>query len=111
MPLLKSFDFEVISQKLKNNLTSSLHTYIYNYGKSDVKISWEKDGKNFTDTIRKDDSIYIQPFVNHGFSCNNQDGKLFIVRVSGAINFTAQKEMSYFANIDRFFNETDCWFD
>ena len=22
-----------------------------------------------------------------------------------------QKEMSYFANIDRFFNETECWFD
>ena len=111
MPLLKSFDFEVLSQKSKPNLVSSLHTYIYNYGNSDVNISWEKDKNFHSETIKKDDSIYMQPFVNHGFSCDTQDGKLYVVRVSGAINFTTQKEMSYFADTDRFFNETDCWFD
>tara|TARA_B100000029_G_C17556476_1_gene951844 strand:+ start:231 stop:1592 length:1362 start_codon:yes stop_codon:yes gene_type:complete len=111
MPLMKSFSFDIITTKINKNLNSSLHTYIYNYGEHDVLISWEVDGKDYNDTIKKNDSLYMQPFVKHGFSCKNGDGKLFIVRVSGSVNITTQKEMSYFANIDRFFNETKCWFN
>jgi hypothetical protein len=111
MPLMKSFLIEILTENLENNLISSLHTYIYNYGDSDVLISWNVDGKNYNNTIKKNDSLYMQPFVNHGFSCENSNGKLLIVRVSGSVNITTQKEMSYFANTDRFFNETECWFN
>ena len=108
---MKSFSLKVITKKLENDLISSLHTYIYNYGNCDVLISWEVDGKIYNDTIKKNDSLYMQPFINHGFSCKNGFGELLIVRVSGSVNLTTQKEMSHFANIDRFFNETKCWFN
>ena len=92
-------------------MITSLHTYIYNYGNSDVIICWENEGRTFQETFRKDDSLYMQPFVNHGFSCATGNGKLYVVRVSGSINLTTQRELSYFANVERVFNETKCWFD
>lgn len=111
MPLMKSFSINVLKDELDHNLSSSLHTYIYNYGDSDVSVSWQVNGKIFNNIIKKNDSLYMQPFLKHGFSCKDKDGKLFVVRVSGSVNLSTQREMSYFANIDRFFNETECWFD
>ena len=111
MPLMKSFSIEVVSENTVKNLNSSLHSYIYNYGDSDILINWSYNGESFQKVIKGNDSLYMQPFIEHGFSCKTGDGKLYVVRVSGSVNLTTQKEMSYFANIDRFFNETECWFD
>ena len=36
MPLMKGFSFEVLSSEKNNNLITSLHSYVYNYGSSDV---------------------------------------------------------------------------
>ena len=111
MPLLKGFTIEVLTDQLQKNMITSLHGYIYNYGDSEVIICWENEGCTYQENIRKHDSLYIQPFVNHGFSCAQGDGKLFVVRVSGSVNLTTQRELSYMANVERVFNETKCWFD
>ena len=53
----------------------------------------------------------MPPFVKHGVSCANGAGNLYVVRVSGSVNLSTQRELSYMANVDRVFNETKCWFD
>ena len=111
MPLLKGFSFEVLTDQLEKNMVTSLHTYVYNFGDSNVVLSWENEGCSYQETISKHDSLYMQPFVKHGFSCAKGDGKLYIVRVSGSVNLATQRELSYMANVERVFNETKCWFD
>lgn len=112
MPMLKGFSIEVLTKvKREESLFTSLHTYAYNYGDDDIVIYWKYEGKNYEQKIKKHDSIYIQPFINHSFSCLSGSGKLYLVRISGSLNFQTQKEISYMANIDRTFNETLCWFE
>lgn len=111
MPLVKGFEIEILSNKPNKDLITSLHTYICNYKDSDLDFFWEYQGSTYKEKIRKFDSIYIQPFIKHGFSCKNADGNIFLVRVSGKMNLSAQKEFSYMANVERVFNETKCWFD
>ena len=111
MPLLKGFSLEVISKKISNNLITSLHTYIYNYGSSEIIVYWEDEGVSYQEKIQSNDSLYIQPFINHGFSCSGKNGKLFIVRVSGSINLATQRELSYMSNINRAYNEKKPWFN
>ena len=102
---------EVLTNQSEKNMITSLHTYIYNFGNSDVIMYWEHKGYSYKETIRKHDSLYMQPFVKHGFSCANGAGNLYVVRVSGSVNLSTQRELSYMANVDRVFNETKCWFD
>ena len=110
MPQLKSFNFNVIAKSANCNLISSLHSYIYNYGNSDVEFLWEYEGNMHKEILSKDDSLYIQPFIKHGFSCINSNGLLYVVRVPGSINLSTQRELSYMANIDRVFSENVSWF-
>ena len=111
MPLVKGFSIEVLTDQPEKNMITSLHTYIYNFGNSDVIMCWEHKDHSYKETIRKHDSLYMQPFVKHGFSCVNGVGNLYVVRVSGSINLATQRELSYMANVERVFNETKCWFD
>ena len=111
MPLVKGFSIEVLTNQPKNNLITSLHTYGYNYGDSDVVLSWENEGCIYQKTISNHDSFYMQPFVKHGFSCLSGDGNIYVARVSGGVNLATQRELSYMANVERVFNETKCWFD
>jgi len=92
-------------------MITSLHTFIYNFGNSDVIMCWEHKGHTYKETIRKHDSLYMHPFVKHGFSCASGAGNLYVVRVSGSVNLATQRELSYMANVERVFNETKCWFE
>ena len=110
MPQVKAFSIEVLTEKLINNMVTSLHTYIFNYGEFDIEISWEHNGSTFNEVIKRFDSVYIQPFIKHGFSFKTHSANLFLVRVAGSINLSTQRELSYMANIDRTYNETKPWF-
>ena len=110
MPLLKGFTIEVINGKSVKNFNTSLHTYICNYGESDIIINWEENGLDYKKILNPKDSAYLQPFIKHGFSCENKKGLLFLVRIPGSINLSTQRELSYMANVDRVFNETKRWF-
>jgi len=111
MPHLKGFTIEVLTDQPEKNMITSLHTFIYNFGNSDIIMCWEHKGHSYKETIREHDSLYMQPFVKHGFSCASGAGNLYVVRVSGSVNLTTQRELSYMANVERVFNETKCWFD
>ena len=116
MPQMNGFEFEILGNKSNSNtiLNSSLHTYIYNFGNYPVFISWKgNDGeeKNLVEKIMPGDSVYIEPFIKHFFySLNNDVGRLFIFRVSGAISLEVQKEISSFASSNRLI-ESSQWFD
>ena len=111
MPQLKSFDFRIINHKKEYNLSTSLHSYFYNYGNSKILFHWKHNGRNYENYLESGDSLYIQPFISHGFSSENSNGKIYNVRIPGSIDISTQKELSYMANIERVFNEEKSWFD
>ncbi|MAG47671.1 hypothetical protein CL617_03620 [archaeon] len=114
MPFMKGFEIEVLSKEknLENGFYNSLHTYVYNYGDSDLDFSWIHNGETFNDILRKGDSMYIQPFIRHAFSNNGEEnGRIATLGISGAINLSTQKELSYLPSGERVANETKKWFD
>ena len=113
MPLMKGSDVEILSQEasLDDAFTISLHSYVFNYGDAPFCFTWMNEGKTCSEEVQPGDSIYIQPFVKHACSnTSNKNGKFFTIRVSGAVNYATQKELSYFADSRRII-ESKCWFD
>ena len=115
LPNLKSFNLHVLSTEINKEclFRTSLHNYIFNYSETSVLMVWINNNKKYTQLLKSGDSAYVQPFVNYGFM-NEFEGvvsKVFITRVSGAINFCTQKELSYFLDIERTTKETKSWFN
>jgi len=113
MPLMKGSDIEVLTDEadLTNGFVSSLHSYVYNYGDTAVTFRWQDGDNSFEDVVQPGDSIYIQPFVRHAFGNRGRaNGQLFTIRVSGSVNLATQRELSFFADVDRII-ESKCWFD
>ena len=113
MPLMKGSDIEVLNRVTSLNIpfVSSLHSYVYNYGPEVAAFIWEHEGVVFEDSLSPGDSAYLKPYVRHSFSnVGEQNARLISIRVSGAINLATQKELSYFADVDRII-ESECWFD
>lgn len=114
MPSMKGFDISVLNRSLDLSYAfdSSLHTYVYNYGDERINFLWEFEGNQNNESINPGDSFYIQPFVKHAFSNPSLgDARLVAIGVSGAINLSTQKELSYFSDIWRVGHESRQWFD
>jgi len=115
IPNLKSFDVHVLSTKVKKEdlFDTSLHSYIYNYGETNVLMVYINNGEQYTQLLKAGDSAYVQPFVKYGFQKTLDGGlsSVFVARVSGGVNFCTQKELSYFLDIERVARENTCWFD
>ncbi len=114
MPNLKTFNVEVLSRKVRkiDLFKTSLHNYIYNYGEADTLMVWVDNNKKYSQLLKTGDSVYIKPFVNYGFQNTSTNiSKVFIARVEGGMNFSTQKELSYFLDIERVVKENTCWFN
>jgi len=114
MPLMKGFDIEALSKRPDMEYPSEilLHSYVYNYGEESAQFNWEIDNKRYIEIIYPGDSMYIQPLIKHMFSnTSEKNAKLLVIGVSGAINLTVQKELSYFPDIRRVAHETKQWFE
>ena len=115
MPLMKWFDIEILNRNL--NITdkafdTSLHTYAYNYGRERINMIWEFNEEQYSEVINSGDSFYMQPFIRHAFSNHDSgNGNLVVIGVSGAMNLSAQKELSYFSDLKRVARETRQWFN
>ena len=98
-------------QEESSSFKSSLHNFVYNYGDSPIRMKWKNGSNWYEETLYPEDSLYIQPFIEHVFwNAESDKGKLFVFRVSGAVNLTVQKELSSFAETERII-ETKPWFD
>lgn len=113
MPQMKSFDIEVLSSvtSLQDAFNSSLHTYVYNYGDSPCRLLWSENGQSYQEVIYPGDSFYLQPLISHAFQFLDKPSRLYMVRIAGTINLATQKEVSYFADMDRVVAENVCWFN
>ena len=63
MPLMKGFNFHVLRRDFGDPFSTSLHTYIYNYGSETIRIRWTDDDSEFQDCLNPGDSMYLQPFI------------------------------------------------
>jgi transcriptional regulator with XRE-family HTH domain len=111
MPAMKGLDLEVLGRDASlGALECSLHTYVYNYGKSSVALEWEFEGETHREVLHTEDSVYLRPFVRHGFeNTTDQHGQLCVMRAGGGVSIAVQREMSAFAGIDRLI-ESKRWF-
>ena len=110
----KGFDIEVLADNISedNFFESSLHTYVNNYGDQTVTLVWEYEGKLYKKKLGSNDSVTIQPFVKYGFEIIPPAiGRICLVRVSGSINYSTQKELSHFLSASRVAKENQCWFE
>ena len=113
MPLMNGFNFSIISKNADDSsaLSTSLHSYVFNYGQVPIEFQWTFDGKEYSDIIYPNDSIYLEPKISHKFwKKSENDASLYIFRVGGEISLSVQKEISSFANSDRVI-ENIAWFN
>ncbi len=111
---MKGFNIEILSNDINIDemFETSLHSYIYNYENVKVEIVWIYKDKQYSKILHSGDSMYIQPFIKHGFkNIMGIKSVICIARVSGSINVCTQKELSYFSNTSRVVNENKCWFN
>jgi methylphosphonate synthase len=115
MPLVRSLDVEVLGtgQTAESSFCTGLHTYVYNYGEHPLRLRWSANGNSHEATIEPEDSVYLQPFVEHCFAARaeGQPGRLLMVSLPGFLGLAAQKEFSYFESASRVVRETKKWFD
>lgn len=94
-------------------LSSSLHTWIYNFGDHPVAFGW-RGQEEHRDVLAPGDSAYLQPFVPHAFArvSGGGDGHLCQIRISGAVTPETQRELSAFpaGSMERIHAETKTWF-
>ena len=105
--------FEIIINEFddpKLDLKVGLHQYVYNVGKSKLKINWNYENKSYQKSLEPGDSAYVKPFVSHNFRGN---GKILILRIGGKIVGDSQRELSIVGreNTKRAISETMQWFD
>ena len=111
LPFSKSFEVEILdSSNSELDMSSGLHQYVYNIGKTPVNLNWEINNKTHNQVINPNDSLYMKPFVPHNFRGN---GKLLILRIGGKIPGDSQRELSIVGkdNAKRAISETTLWFD
>lgn len=109
---LKGFELEVLEGTAPGlNMQTGLHSYLHNFGDQKVEFIWNDGQAERQSTLYPGDSAYIQPFVSHGFGATGDTGRLFLVRIRGAMNIATRKELSSFASTDRAIEESMCWFD
>jgi len=105
--------FEIIINEFDDttlDLKVGLHQYVYNVGKSKLKINWNYENKSYQKSLEPGDSAYVKPFVSHNFRGN---GKILILRIGGKIVGDSQRELSIVGreNTKRAISETMQWFD
>ncbi|MDA1196489.1 MAG: helix-turn-helix domain-containing protein [Nanoarchaeota archaeon] len=111
LPNSKAIECTIIKEGDRElDIKNGLHQYIYNVGKTPVKVFWEKEGQQYEETINQDDSCYIEPFVPH---CFRGKGKIIILRIGGRIAGGPQIELSLIGkgNSKRAIGETLQWFN
>ena len=106
---MKAFDFEVLVSTMPKMLTSSLHSYLFNYGDKPLTLVVENKGLHSM-TLAPSTSAYIEPFIPHGLKHHGDPGECFIVRTGGAYNLATQIELSAIKDRARVFSENKCWF-
>ena len=115
MPLVKSLDVEVLGTSALPEaiFCTGLHTYVYNYGDHPVGLIWSANGQTHQTDLAPEDSVYLQPFVDHSFVAPGADrpGHLLMVSLPGYMGLSASKEFSYFESASRVVRETKKWFD
>ena len=113
LPQVEAFEFQIISRDCNTSgtLRTSLHSYVYNYGAKSVQILWRFEGVEYSETLHSQDSLYVEPFIEHKFFVGGEErANVFVFRASGEISLSVQKEISSFASTDRIV-ESSPWFD
>ncbi|NKQ58215.1 hypothetical protein HFP15_35725 [Amycolatopsis sp. K13G38] len=113
MPAMRGFTAHITTPdtNLAGGFTTSLHSWIYNYGHHATRLCWSDGSGERQTVIEPDDSVYVQPFVTHAFSrAEGEPADLCVVRVAGHVSGDTQRELSHFPSISRVVREDRRWY-
>jgi len=76
-------------------LETGLHQYVYCLGPAPVRLRWEHRGSGYEETLEPGDSLYVEPFVRHGFSLPAGRGaaRLLALRIAGKTRLEGMAEL------------------
>ena len=111
MPYSKGFELSFNSIDGYPTLSVISHQYVYNVGKSEVKLCNLSHDKTYT--LRPDDSVYIKPKISHSFVPKGDNAKLLVVRIGGRVTGDTMHELSSIGKtgLERLTGELVQWYD
>ena len=86
MPSLKGSIIEVLCTEpdISFPIQRSLHTYMINFGESEIDLKYEYNEKIYNQVLYPNDSIYMKPFIKFALgNPSKSDSNLFCVGISG----------------------------
>lgn len=113
LPYSKAVILDVLAKTEMSPFVVPLHQYCYNFGETSALFHWGWNGSKRQAEIRPGDSIYIKPFVPHGFSPgDNRSAAILSLRIGGKGVGEPQRELSHIGkkNIQRIYQEYSLWY-
>jgi transcriptional regulator with XRE-family HTH domain len=95
-------------------LRTGLHQYCFVLGPDPVRLRWESDGTPREEILGPDDSLYVKPFVPHGFT-QVEAGRstVLALRIGGKVAGDTRREASALGApaLRRLISDTTQWYD
>jgi len=95
-------------------LRTGLHQYCFVIGPDPVRLRWESGGTVREEVLEADDSLYVKPFVPHGFT-QVEEGRstVLALRIGGKVSGDTRREASALGApaLRRLVSDTSQWYD
>lgn len=95
-------------------LRTGLHQYCFVIGPDPVRLRWESAGTAREEILQPDDSLYVKPFVPHGFT-QVEAGRstVLALRIGGKVSGDTRREASALGApaLRRLVSDTAQWYD
>jgi transcriptional regulator with XRE-family HTH domain len=95
-------------------LRTGLHQYCFVLGPDPVRLRWESGGTTWEEILRPDDSLYVKPFVPHGFT-QVEAGRstVLTLRIGGKVAGDTRREAFALGapTLRRLISDTGQWYD
>ena len=95
-------------------LRTGLHQYCFVIGPDPVRLRWESGGTAREEILRPDDSLYVKPFVPHGFTQVDEGrSTVLALRIGGKVSGDTRREASALGApaLRRLISDTAQWYD
>ncbi|MGH3937699.1 MAG: hypothetical protein ACRDTG_03545 [Pseudonocardiaceae bacterium] len=114
-PSSRALEIEVLgSDPAAAHQRTGLHQYCYVLGPDPVDLAWEHRGERFGARLEPGDSLYLKPFVPHGFTrCGDGSAAVLALRIGGKVSGDARREAAALgrATVRRLVSDNGQWYD
>jgi methylphosphonate synthase len=114
-PSTRALELEVLGRDVATaRLNTGLHQYCYVLGPDPVRFTWEHGGTTAEHRLDPGDSLYLKPFVPHGFTLTDVGRcAVLALRIGGKISGDTRREAAALGRptLRRLAVDTGQWYD